>query len=175
MILDLGCGKKVRKGCIRVDFNKRHKPDIIHDLNKFPYPFDKHSVDYIYLDNTLEHLDNVIRVMEEIYRILKPNGEVKIIVPYFRSIWAYADSTHKHFFTTRSFDYYDPKSIINQRYDYTLAKFNIEKICFNETLTNNFLKKIVVNISNKWPWIYEYYFSHLYPLDDITFYLKKIS
>ena len=40
----------------------------------------------------------------------------------------------------------------------TLVKFNIEKICFNETAKNNFLKKIVVNLSNKWPWIYKYYF-----------------
>ena len=112
--------------------------------------------------------------MEELHRILKPGGKVKIIVPYFRSIWAYADSTHKHFFTTRSFDYYDPKTLINQRYDYTLVKFNIDKFCFNETLKNSFFRSIVVKLANKWPWKYEYYFSHLYPLDDITFYLTKI-
>ena len=170
----MGCGKKIRKNTIRVDLNKRHNPDIVHNLNSFPYPFKVNSIDYIFLDNTLEHLDDVIKVMEELYRILKPGGKVKIIVTYFRSIWAYADSIHKHFFTTRSFDYYDPKSLIYQKYDYTLVKFKIDKPCFNETLKNSVIRSLIVKLANKWPWKYEYYLSHLYPLDDITFYLKKI-
>ena len=170
----MGCTKKIRKNIIRVDSNKRHNPNIVHNLNFFPYPFKVNSIDYIFLDNTLEHLDNVIKVMEELYRILKPEGKVKIIFPYFRSIWAYAASTHKHFFTTRVFNYYDHKSLIYQKYDYTLVKFKIDKQCFNETLKNSVIRSLIVKLANKWPWKYKHYLSHLYPLDDITFYLKKI-
>ena len=101
-VLDLGCGKKKRDGAIGVDWSDRHDADVIHDLNEFPYPFENSMFDEIYIDNTLEHLDDVMRVMEEIYRICKPGGLVKVIVPYFRSVWASIDPTHKTFFTVSS-------------------------------------------------------------------------
>ena len=43
-ILDPGCGNKKRDGTIGVDFNERTKAYIIHDLNKFPYPFESQSI-----------------------------------------------------------------------------------------------------------------------------------
>lgn len=173
-VLDLGCGNKKRHGAIGVDFNDRTAADVIHNLNSFPYPFEDSSFDEIYLDNTLEHLDDVMRVMEEVYRICKPGGIVKVIVPYFRSFWAFIDPTHKHFFTVDSFAYFDPEHVICQRYDYTLTRFKVEKIVFNETLTNRWTKKVVLGFANKRPRSYEYYLSHLYPLDDISFYLRKL-
>ena len=173
-ILDLGCGNKKRPGAIGVDFNERTSADIIHNLNQFPYPFDDAAFDEIYLDNTLEHLDDVMRVMEECYRICKPNGIVKVIVPYFRSMWASIDPTHKHFFTVSSFAYFDPDDDICTRYVYTLARFKPEKIVFNETLVNRWTKKIAIKLANRWLTRYEYYFSHFYPLDDITYYLRRV-
>jgi len=173
-ILDLGCGNKKREGAVGIDFNGRTAADIIHDLNVFPYPLEDSSFDEIYLDNTLEHLNDVIRVMEEVYRICKPGGLVKIIVPYFRSTWAFIDPTHKHFFTVNSFAYFDPANAICTRYDYSLARFKPEEVVFNETQINRWTKKIALKFANRWPWLYEYYFSHFYPLDDITFYLRKV-
>ena len=173
-ILDLGCGNKKRDGAIGVDFNDRTAADIIHNLNQFPYPFEDESIDEVFIDNTLEHLDDVIKVMEEIYRICKPGAKVKVIVPYFRSLWACIDPTHKTFFTVDSMAYYDPNHIICQRYDYTLARFKQDKVIFNETLKSGFLKRIIVKVANKWPGRYEYYLSHLCPLDDITYYLTRI-
>ncbi len=172
-ILDLGCGKKKREDSIGVDFSDRHAADVIHDLNVFPYPFNDEEFDEVYLDNVLEHLDDPIRVMEEVNRICSKGATVKIIVPYFRSVWAFIDPTHKNFFTVDSFSYFDPRHPICQRYDYTLAKFYVEDIIFNETLPNRFFKKILIFIANKYPNKYEYYLSHLFPLDDITYYLKK--
>lgn len=173
-ILDLGCGNKKREGAVGVDRNDRTAADVIHDLNSFPYPFEDSSFDEIYLDNTLEHLDDVIRVMEEVYRICKLGGLVKVIVPYFRSPWAFIDPTHRHFFTVDSFAYFDPDHIICVRYDYSLARFKPEKIVFNETLATRWTKGIVLMVANHWPRRYEYYFSHYYPLDDISFYLRKL-
>jgi len=174
LTLDLGCGNKKRPGTVGVDFNDRTAADVIHDLNVFPYPFEDASVDHVYLDNTLEHLDDVLRVMEEVYRIVKPGGTVKVIVPYFRSLWAFIDPTHRHFFTVSSFAFYDPDHIICQRYDYTLARFKTEKIVFNETLQSSPFKSMMMAIANRWPWRYEYHLSHLYPLDDITYYLRRL-
>jgi predicted SAM-dependent methyltransferase len=173
-ILDLGCGNKKREGAVGIDFNGRTAADVIHDLDVFPYPLEDSSFDEIYLDNILEHLDDVIRVMEEIHRICKPSGLVKVIVPYFRSIWAYIDPTHRHFFTVDSFAYFDPDHPICDRYAYSLARFKVEKIVFNENLKNQCLKRMILGFANKWPSRYEHYLSHFYPLDDISFYLRKL-
>lgn len=173
-VLDLGCGNKKRTGAVGVDFNSRTAADVVHNLNNFPYPFEDSSFDEIYLDNTLEHLDDVMRVMEEVHRICKPGGLVKVIVPYFRSHYACIDPTHKHFFTVGSFSYFDPQNQICTRYDYTLARFKPEKIVFNETLLNRWTVKIVLMFANRWPHRYECYLSHFYPLDDISYYLRKL-
>ncbi len=174
LVLDLGCGKKKREGAIGVDYSDRHNADVIHDLNLFPYPFNSDTVDEIYLDNVLEHLNHPMQVMEEVHRISKLGSIVKVIVPYFRSVYAFIDPTHSTFFTVDSFAYYDPNHIICQRYDYTAARFNVEKIVFNETLPNSWFKGMLVNFANKYPHRYETYLSHLFPLDDITYYLRKV-
>ena len=106
MKLNLGCGKNIQKGWINVDAVKIDGVDIVCDLNKFPWPFDDDSVDTILMDNILEHLDDVVKVMEEVYRILKVNGNAEIIVPYYKSKNAYKDPTHKHFFTEETMNYF---------------------------------------------------------------------
>ncbi len=65
-------------------------------------------------------------MMEEIHRICKKGGVVKIMVPYFRSAWASIDPTHKHYFTANSFSYFDPDNPICQRYSYSEARFSVK-------------------------------------------------
>ena len=174
VVIDLGCGNKKRAGAIGVDFNDRTQADIVHDLNKFPYPFEDASVDQVYIDNCLEHLDDVIGVMEELYRIVKPGGMVKVIVPYFRSKWAFVDPTHTHFFSVDSFAYFDPDNPTCIQFDYTKSRFKADRIIFNETLRRRMGMGIPLYIANRWPRWYEYYLSHLLPLDDITYYLRRL-
>ncbi|MGI8419924.1 MAG: hypothetical protein ACR2LN_04755 [Candidatus Levyibacteriota bacterium] len=62
----------------------------------------------------LEHIDNVVDVMEELYRILKNDEIVRIYAPYSKSEWDVQDPTHKHFFNEKSMDYF----IDDYRYNY---------------------------------------------------------
>ena len=93
-ILDLGCGnRKIKAGrkdeVIGIDFkNPIAKPDVSHDLNKLPYPFDDNTFDFIYASYSLEHLDNPLRVMEEMHRIAKPNARIVVKVPHYSYGWA---------------------------------------------------------------------------------------
>lgn len=174
-VLDLGCGNKKRVGAYGLDINPRSMADIVHDLNQAPYPLEESSFDEIYLDNVLEHLDDVVATVEELFRLARPNGLVKVIVPYFRARWAFIDPTHRHYFTVDSFSYFDPDHPHCSEYDYSLARFKIEKIVFNESIRRGWPTALVKAIANHWPWRYEKYLSHLYPLDDLTFYLRALK
>lgn len=178
-VLDLGCGNRKRPGAIGIDINPNTDADIVHDLNELPYPFKNSTFDEILGDNVIEHLDDVIKVMEELHRISKPGALVKIVVPYFRARWAFIDPTHKHFFTVDSFSYFDPEHLHHKLYNYSKATFKIEKIIFNEMIARRgslgWFFGLLKIIANKWPGRYETYFSHLMPLDSLTFYLKTLK
>jgi len=174
-ILDLGCGNRKRPGAIGIDINPDTDADVVHDLDMYPYPFEASFFDEIYADNVIEHLGNVIGAMEELHRISKPGGLIKIIVPYFRAKWAFIDPTHKHFFTTESFTYFEPGHPHSKLYNYSRAKFSVDRIVFNETVRRGPVTLLVRAIANRWPHRYERFFGHLYPLDDLTFYLRAVK
>lgn len=96
--LNLGCGSKIKKGFINLDKYNTFNPDIVHDLEKFPYPFEDNSVDQILLSHVLEHLgaDSIIfnEIMQELYRICKDGAEIDIIVPHPRNDDFLSDPTH---------------------------------------------------------------------------------
>jgi SAM-dependent methyltransferase len=104
--LNLGCGQKYLPGYVNCDVLPHVKADRYFDLNRFPYPFEAGGVDEIWMDNVLEHLDDVVAVMGELHRLLRPGGRLRLRVPYAKSDWAYLDPTHKHFFTEQSMNYF---------------------------------------------------------------------
>lgn len=55
-------------------------PDIVGDVHHLPFP--DNSEDAIVCIAVLEHVENPIRAMEEIYRCLKPGGYAFIYVPF---------------------------------------------------------------------------------------------
>ena len=122
--LNLGCGQQKIPGYLSVDKIKGEAIDICHDLNIFPYPFPDNSVSEIIMDNVLEHLDDVIKVMEELYRISQAGAIIHIKVPYFKSNSAFTDPSHRHFFTETSFKYFQADHPLHF---YTKAKFKIIK------------------------------------------------
>jgi SAM-dependent methyltransferase len=83
MKLNLGCGEFRKEGYLNLDISPVVKPDLIHDLNKFPYPFQDSQFDLIEADHVLEHLENPFLVMKELHRITKNKGWVIIRVPHF--------------------------------------------------------------------------------------------
>ena len=175
-ILNLGCGQKKLEGAVGIDINPNSAADVIHDLEKFPYPFSDNEFDEIYADNVMEHFQNVVGVLEELHRISRNGAVIKIIAPYFRSKWACADPTHKRFFSVESFAYFDEKYPQCKDYKYSPCRFSVEKIIFNENIKHKGLMKFfqfpAKLIANKWPLRYENYLSHLIPLDTLTFYLR---
>ena len=69
--IDIGCGRYKVEGTLGVDMMEHENVDIVHDLNTFPYPFEDSEVDEIHCYHILEHVDNLIETMHELYRISK--------------------------------------------------------------------------------------------------------
>lgn len=174
-IVDLGCGTSKRPGAVGVDSNPAAHPDVVHDLEVFPYPFDDSSFDEIYLDNVLEHLDNVIPTMEEVHRIGAPSALVRIDVPYFRSRYAAIDPTHRHSFTVDSFSYFDPAHPYFAQYRYSDATFKVESLVFNERFPSRGMRARLARYASRKPVAYEERLSQLLPLDELTFRLRVVK
>lgn len=169
--LNLGCGKDIKKGYVNLDHVKLPGVDVIHDLDKYPYPFKDNTFDLVYCDNVLEHLDSIIKPAEELWRITKKGGKIVVIVPIFPSIWAMTDPTHKQFFTYITFNYFRPEDNLNY---YSKARFNIlkRKIIFLRYM--KFLEWIVnpLEIFQK---IYYFFFSFLFPAEFLYFELEVVK
>lgn len=163
MILDLGCGRSKIKGAMGVDIEEYSNIDIICDLNKFPYPFKDKKFNVINCHDILEHLDDLTKIMKELYRILKNNGEIKISAPHFTNLWAFSDPTHKHFFGYRTFEFY-----CGMQDNYLdLFKIKYRRITFGK-----FFKFLEI-IFNKFPDIYESRFAFIFQASEIHVILKK--
>ena len=103
--LNLGSGDKKIEGFLNLDKFDTFKPDIVHDLENFPYPFLENEVDEIKLIHVLEHIgkdpDIYIKILKELYRICINEALIHIIVPHpedllllfsfghLRAIWQY--------------------------------------------------------------------------------------
>ena len=97
-ILDLGGLRKQKESEDIVTVNIGGLGDVEYDLNKFPYPFKDNMFDEVRIYHTLEHLERPIKVMEEVWRILKPEGIVKIKVPYWKLFSTFSNPFHLHEF-----------------------------------------------------------------------------
>ena len=68
-------------------------------------PFPANSIESIVSHHCLEHVgDGFIRVMDECYRVLKPGGVLRVIVPLFPSRTAVEDADHRRYFMIDTFD-----------------------------------------------------------------------
>lgn len=120
--LNLGCGTDIRQGYVNLDILKREGVDVAHDLNVFPYPFPKNHFDEIYASHLLEHVEDVLKVMEELYRMLKPGGVLIANVPYYSSSGAFQDPTHKHFFADDTAKFYFILNSYDKKFKFGLVR-----------------------------------------------------
>lgn len=121
--IDLACGDNKKEGFVGIDIIKTNCTDYIVDLQRFPWPIESESVEEIFCGHYIEHIphdsgvkeaieeattfeefkelykekskvDGFIKFLNELYRILKPEGKARLIAPYYTSERAYGDPTH---------------------------------------------------------------------------------
>jgi SAM-dependent methyltransferase len=108
--IDLGCGFVKPAGFIGLDNlsgkdsqipDHANAPDILTDLNRMPLPFADSSCREVRASHFLEHSD-VMHILNECHRVLKPGGIFLFVVPYANSAEGMYPG-HTIFFTEKWF------------------------------------------------------------------------
>ena len=107
----IGCGsrrdklihmpeRKAFTNLTTLDINPDHSPDVIHDLTSLPLPFPDDTFDEIHAYEVLEHTGSqgdykfFFAQFSDLWRILKPDGQLFATVPHWQSVWAWGDPSH---------------------------------------------------------------------------------
>jgi SAM-dependent methyltransferase len=136
--LNVGCGAFKIEGFLNLDADARAEPDVVYNLNDFPYPFPSESFELIEANHILEHLDDPFRVMKELHRLLVKDGTLVIRVPHFSRGFTHAE--HKRGFDV-TFPYYFNPAFPG---GYTGAEFELEEMKL-VWFSQPYLKKLVLS------------------------------
>lgn len=173
MRLDLGCGQNKKSGFIGLDRVRTSGVDIVCNLDKERIPLKDSTVDEVISMHFMEHTSDLLFVMEEVWRICRSRAKITIAVPYYNSIGAFRDPTHRRFFTYETFDYFTDTR--NFPAFYSGAKFRIikKRILFYPSNSNIYGKVRFLHmmpfqmIANLFPYFYEHSFLKLFSARDL--------
>ena len=93
-------GKREWTDLVTLDFNADHNPDVVHDLNVVPLPFEDNTFDEIHAYEVMEHLGRqgdwafFFAQWSDLWRIMKPGAKFFGTSPAFKSIWAWGAPGH---------------------------------------------------------------------------------
>lgn len=129
MRLNLGCGYNRRPGYVNVDHDPICEPDLVCNLESFPWPFETNSVSEVVLCHVLEHLgqttSSYLNIIKELYRICEPGAAIVIDVPHPRHDSYLCDPTHVRPIIAESFQLFSKAKneewIQNKKSNTTLA------------------------------------------------------
>jgi hypothetical protein len=110
ILLDVGCKNRKQPNWIGIEWKEFPGVDIVHDLESFPYPLPDESCITIKAAHIIEHIQPrcFFPFMDEMWRLLKPDGQIAIGVPYAGSPGFVQDPTHILGLTEKSWQYLDP-------------------------------------------------------------------
>lgn len=114
--INLGAGTDIQEGYVNVDMVDLEGIDVVHNLMRYPWPFEDNSASEIRAVDVLEHLPpyigeehGVIKFINECWRILEHGGELFIQTPGWRAEFLWIDPTHVRGFDIQSMDFFDPE------------------------------------------------------------------
>lgn len=162
--LNLGCAVDYREGWVNVDigdkdlYGNKTKVDVIHDLNKYPYPFKDEQFKWILSIGLMEHMRDLERHIKELSRVSKKGCKLKIMVPYFLS-YNSGRELYTHRFSLNAIQLFD----IFRRNNFKLIKKGfimsrskslrgLNNIINLNSHTQNFIEKFPIIIPNTIYW-----------------------
>jgi SAM-dependent methyltransferase len=170
--LSVGCGRRApEENVIRLDKASSVEPDVLWDLDIFPYPFDDSIFSELECLDVIEHLADIPKAMEEFHRILRPNGILKITTPHFSCANSFVDPTHRWHLSRFSFDCFCNGHDLCY---YSEARYRVRasQIQFSGGRLN---RSLVSRIANKFPEFYEQRLAWILPAWFLYFELEAVK
>ena len=186
--IDLGCGRRKRRGSIGVVIVPSPVVNVLADF-RHGLPFKDNSVDAVYAYHLLEHMDDFLGFMGEIWRICRPDAHVYVKVPHGASPFVtWKDPTHKRGLFIATFAYLDDTYFDGAAFSYySKARFRIEKARLNFSIHNpdsrfslprrvaNQLAHVFANSSRKSQYLCERFWGPLVGIEEAVLVLRALK
>ncbi len=119
--LNVGCGRNIVPGWVNIDLAPNQGVDLTFDLERcgeVQLPIEDNSVVEICLSHVIEHIENILPLMQELYRVAAPGCLCTIRVPHGSSDDAWTDPTHLRPYFPGSFGYFSQPHYWRANYGY---------------------------------------------------------
>jgi SAM-dependent methyltransferase len=105
-VADIGCGaNKQVPWSVGVDAVGQPGVDVVANVDD-GLPFGNASLDHVFAVHVLEHVRDMVAVMAELHRVLRPSGLLHVLCPHWRHVNAAADPTHVRQIDVRTFRWF---------------------------------------------------------------------
>jgi len=111
--LSLGCALNHEPGFTNLDCDSRARPDVLHNMEVTPLPFPDNSFDCVLASHSLEHVLNLIPLVADVHRILRPNGYFLAVTPHAACNMAWDSPHHVRGFTEGTWVYFQRSTYEN--------------------------------------------------------------
>ncbi|MEK7465280.1 MAG: hypothetical protein AAB631_00720 [Patescibacteria group bacterium] len=129
MKLDIACGQNKQKGFKGIDIAPGPDVDFVWDLEQFPWePIKNDSVTEVHVSHYAEHTKDLMKFMNEVYRVCCDGAKVTIVGPYYASIRAWQDPTHTRALSEATWMYYNQNWLKANKLDHYPIKCNFDVI-----------------------------------------------
>jgi SAM-dependent methyltransferase len=172
-VLDIGCGRKKLPGAVGLDRSPLPGVDVVADLDG-GLPFPAESFDAVSANQVLEHVRDLVGLVQEVHRVLRPGGVLVAHVPYFRSSWAHIDPTHLRSFTISSMDYFVAGTDCHRDYRFAESAFRRLEVLLDNDFPARLVRSFFAWFALRHPTRFENSFlSNLFVFQQLTFVLEK--
>jgi SAM-dependent methyltransferase len=174
-VLDIGCGASKEPGAIGMDRLPLPNVDVLHDMDVFPYPFGDNSFDRVVMNNSIEHVDDPIRVLQELHRVARHGAIIHIETPHYSSCDYYTDPTHKHPFSSRTFDYIVAGTKLSEFRYADNVRFNKVDVRLTFLTGLSLLDRMAERLVNRWQHPYELRLAWMFPARQVIADIRVIK
>ncbi|WP_296892209.1 methyltransferase domain-containing protein [Thiobacillus sp.] len=184
VVLELGCGpNKKLMSAVGIDAINYEGVDIVGDIFEVLGKFPEKSVDSVHSFHFFEHIANFQELLDAIARILKPGGDLEVVVPHFSNPYFYSDPTHKTSFGLYTFCYYASESLFSRKVptyqhaiQFDLISVDLMFKSIRPFFIRHGVKKLFGLIFNSVGYMQEFYeenLSHIVPCYEVRYRLRK--